>query len=66
MLGTRSMSHCRPPIGGDACYQMGQGPERDPMLSTVLDWLKAWKQTDQKTLLAEHSSSKEGKLVLQK
>ena len=32
----------------------------DPMLSTVLDWLKAQKKTDLKALLAEHASSKEG------
>ena len=32
----------------------------DPMLSAVLDWLKAWKKTDLKALLAEQASSKEG------
>ena len=37
----------------------------DPMLSTVLDWLKALKQTNLRTLLAEHASSEEGKLILQ-
>ena len=37
----------------------------DPMLSAVLDWLKAWKQTNLKTLLVEHASSKEGKWILQ-
>ena len=37
----------------------------DPMLSTVLDWLKAQKQTDLKVLLTEHTSSEEGKLILQ-
>ena len=36
----------------------------DPMLGTVLDWLKAQKQTDLKILLAEHASSEEGKLIL--
>ena len=30
MFGTGSMSCCRLPIGGDACYQLGQGPERGP------------------------------------
>ena len=34
------------------------------MLSTMLDWLKAQKQTDLKILLAEHSSSEEGNLIL--
>ena len=34
------------------------------MLSTVLDWLKAQKKTDLKALLAEHTSSKEGQLIL--
>ena len=36
----------------------------DLMLSNMLDWLKAQKQTNLKMLLAEHTSSKEGKLVL--
>ena len=36
----------------------------DLMLNTVLDWLKAQKQTDLKALLAEHASSGEGKLIL--
>ena len=35
-----------------------------PMLSAMLDKLKAQKQTNLKTLLAEHTSSEEGKLVL--
>ena len=34
--------------------------KEDPMLSTVLDWLKAQKKTDLKALLGEHASSKEG------
>ena len=37
----------------------------DPMLSTVLDWMKAQKQTNVRMLLAEHASSKEDKLILQ-
>ena len=37
----------------------------DPVLSAVLDWLKTWKQTNLKMLLAEHTSSEEGKLILQ-
>ena len=24
------MCHCRVPFGGDACYQLGQSPERRP------------------------------------
>ena len=36
----------------------------NPKLSTLLDWLKAQKQTDLKTLLAEHTSSEEGNLIL--
>ena len=36
----------------------------DLMLSTVLDWLKAQKQTNLKMLLAKHTSSEEGKLIL--
>ena len=36
----------------------------DPVLSTVLDWLKVQKQTNLKVLLAEHASSKEGNLIL--
>ena len=38
--------------------------QKDPMLSQVLDWLKAQKKTDLKILLAEHASSEEGKLIL--
>ena len=38
--------------------------KEDPMLSTVLDWLKAQKKTDLKALLAEHTSNKEGQLIL--
>ena len=36
-----------------------EAQREDPMLSTVLDYLKAQK-TDLKTLLAEHTSSEEG------
>ena len=39
--------------------------KEDPVLGTVLDWLKAQKKTDLKVLLAEHASSKEGQLILQ-
>ena len=38
--------------------------KEDPMLSTVLDWLKTQKKTDLKVLLAEHTSSEEGNLIL--
>ena len=37
-----------------------EAQREDPMLSAVLDWLKAQKKTDLKALLAEHTSSKEG------
>ena len=37
----------------------------DPVLSAVLDWLNAQKKTDLKALLAEHISSKKGRLFLQ-
>ena len=36
----------------------------DPMLSAVLDWLKASKKTDLKALLVEHASSEEGQMIL--
>ena len=42
-----------------------EAEREDPVLSAVLDWLKAQKQTNLKMLLVEHASSKEGKLVLQ-
>ena len=42
-----------------------EAQKEDPMLSTVLDWLKAQKKTDLKALLAEHASSKEDQLILQ-
>ena len=35
------------------------------MLSTVLGWLKAQKETDLKILLTKHASSEEGMLILQ-
>ena len=41
-----------------------EAQREDPMLSAVLDWLKAQKKTDLKALLAEHTSSEEGQLVL--
>ena len=55
---------------GPALVQMhvtdwAEAQKEDPMLSTVLDWLKAQKKTDLKALLAEHTSSKEGQLILQ-
>ena len=37
--------------------------QHDPVLNVVLNWLKAQKKTDLKTLLGEHASSKEGQLV---
>ena len=39
--------------------------KEDLMLSTVLHWLKVQKKTDLKALLAEHTFSKEGQLILQ-
>ena len=55
---------------GHALVQMhvtdwAEAQREDPMLSTVLDWLKAQKKTDLKALLAEHTSSEEGRLFLQ-
>ena len=41
-----------------------EAQREDTMLSTVLDWLKAQKQTDLKILMEEHASSEEGKLIL--
>ena len=41
-----------------------EAQREDPMLSAVLGWLKAQKQTNLKMLLTEHTSSKEGKLIL--
>ena len=38
--------------------------KEDPTLSVVLNRLKAQKKTDLKTLLAEHASSKEGRVIL--
>ena len=42
-----------------------EAQKEDLMLGVVLDWLKAQKKTDWKALLAEHTSSKEGQLILQ-
>ena len=41
-----------------------EAQREDPMLSTVLDWLKVQMQTNLRKLLVEHTSSKEGKLIL--
>ena len=41
-----------------------EAQREDPMLSAVLDLLKAQKQTDLNILLAEHASSEEGNLIL--
>ena len=41
-----------------------EAQREDLMLSAVLDWLKAQKKTDLKALLAEHTSSEEGQLIL--
>ena len=43
---------------------LAEAQREDPLLSAVLDWLKAQKQTDLKMLLAEHTSSGEGKVIL--
>ena len=43
---------------------LAEAQREDPMLMTVLDWLKAQKQTNLRMLLAEHAPGKEGKLIL--
>ena len=63
LLGARDICHHRPHTGTNACYWLGCSQKEDPMLSTVFDWLKAQK-TDLKALLAEHTSSEEGRLIL--
>ena len=42
-----------------------EAQKEDSMLSIVLDLLKGQKKTDLKALLAEHASSKEGRVILQ-
>ena len=42
-----------------------EAQREDQILSAMLDWLKAQKQKNLKMLLVDHTSSKEGKLVLQ-
>ena len=54
---------------GHALVQMhvtdwAEAQKEDPMLSTVLDWLKAQNKTDLKALLTEHTSSEEGQADL--
>ena len=54
---------------GHALVQMhvtdlAEAQREDPVLSAVLDWLKALKKTDLKVLLAQHTSSEEGWLIL--
>ena len=43
---------------------LAKSQREDPTLSTVLDWLEAQKKTILKVLLAEHTSSEEGNLIL--
>ena len=43
---------------------LAEAQKEDPMVSTVLNWLKAQRKTDLKALLAEHTSSEEGRLIL--
>ena len=55
---------------GHALAQMhvtdwAEAQKEDPMFSAVLNWLKAQKKTDLKALLTEHTSSEEGRLILQ-
>ena len=42
-----------------------EAQREDSVLSAVLDWLEAQKKTDLKTILGEHASSEEGRLILQ-
>ena len=42
-----------------------EAQKEDLTLGTVLNWLKAQKKTDLKALLTEHTSSEEGRLILQ-
>ena len=41
-----------------------EAQREDPMLSAVLDWLKAQKKTDLKALLVEYAPSKEAQMIL--
>ena len=41
-----------------------EAQREDLTLSAVMDWLKAQKQTDLRTLLAEHTFSEDGNLIL--
>ena len=41
-----------------------EAQKEDPVLCAVSDWLEAQKKTDLKTLLGEHASSEEGRLIL--
>ena len=41
-----------------------EAKREDPMLSAVLDWLKAQKWTNLRMILVEYTSSEEGKLIL--
>ena len=45
--------------------EWAKAQREDPLWSAVSDWLKAQKKTDLKALLVEHTSSKEGWLILQ-
>ena len=61
--GKRGMCHHRVGVGWDACDWLGQNTERGPSAEHCVELAGSPKETDLKTLLAEHASSKEGKLV---
>ena len=64
MLGTRSMCHCRPPIGGEACYQLGQSPERGPDVEHSVGLAEGTEADKSEDASGKHASSEEGKLIL--
>ena len=63
-FGTRGMCHPSCALVEIHVTDWAEAHREDLLLSTVLDWMKAQKQTDLKVLLAEHTSNEEGKLIL--
>ena len=67
--GDHCLEHEIHVIAGHTLVQMhvtdwAEAQKEDLMLSAILNWPKAQKKTDLKALLAEHTTSEEGRLIL--
>ena len=63
-LRTGDTCHCRPCTCTDAYYWLGWSLERGSNVEHSVGLAEAQKKTDLKSLLTEHTSSEEGRLIL--